>query len=82
MNRYETSDTYPNSFSDFIHFLAATFSETNGEVLLELINEGRLKMQTWLITGCSSGFGKNIAKAVLEHGWNAVVRPRRNIESI
>lgn len=33
-------------------------------------------MQTWLITGCSSGFGKSIAKAVLERGWNAVVTAR------
>lgn len=25
-------------------------------------------MNTWLITGCSSGLWKNLAKAVLEHG--------------
>lgn len=33
-------------------------------------------MKTWLITGCSSGIGRGIAKAVLENGDNAVVTAR------
>ncbi len=33
-------------------------------------------MKTWLITGCSSGIGRGIAKAVLEKGDNAVVTAR------
>ena len=33
-------------------------------------------MKTWLITGCSSGIGAGIAKAVLESGDNAVVTAR------
>lgn len=33
-------------------------------------------MKTWLITGCSSGIGKSIAKAVLEKGDNAVITAR------
>ncbi len=33
-------------------------------------------MKTWLITGCSSGIGKGIAKAVLESGDQAVVTAR------
>jgi NAD(P)-dependent dehydrogenase (short-subunit alcohol dehydrogenase family) len=33
-------------------------------------------MPTWLITGCSSGFGREIARAVLARGWNAVVTAR------
>lgn len=33
-------------------------------------------MTTWFITGCSSGFGREIAKAVLDRGWNAVVTAR------
>jgi NAD(P)-dependent dehydrogenase (short-subunit alcohol dehydrogenase family) len=33
-------------------------------------------MSTWLITGCSSGLGREIAKAVLARGWNAVVTAR------
>lgn len=33
-------------------------------------------MPTWFITGCSSGFGREIAKAVLARGWNAVVTAR------
>lgn len=38
-------------------------------------------MKTWLITGCSSGIGKGIAKAVLESGNNAIVTAR-NIEKV
>lgn len=38
-------------------------------------------MKTWLITGCSSGIGKGIAKAVLENGDRAVVTAR-NVEHI
>lgn len=34
-------------------------------------------MKTWLITGCSSGIGKGIAKAVLESGDQAVVTARK-----
>lgn len=34
-------------------------------------------MKTWLITGCSSGLGKGLAEAVLEHGDQAVVTARR-----
>ncbi|WP_244817387.1 oxidoreductase [Caballeronia sp. Lep1P3] len=30
----------------------------------------------WLITGCSTGFGRELAKAVLERGWRAVVTAR------
>jgi NAD(P)-dependent dehydrogenase (short-subunit alcohol dehydrogenase family) len=33
-------------------------------------------MSTWLITGCSSGLGRCLAQAVLEHGDNAVVTAR------
>src|SRR6478736_2013681 len=33
-------------------------------------------MPTWFITGCSSGFGREIAKAALAKGWNAVVTAR------
>ena len=34
-------------------------------------------MKTWLITGCSSGIGAAIAKAVLESGDNVVVTARK-----
>ena len=30
----------------------------------------------WLITGCSSGFGQELAKLVLDRGWNAAVTAR------
>ena len=30
----------------------------------------------WFITGCSTGFGHELAKLVLERGWNAVVTAR------
>ena len=33
-------------------------------------------MRTWLITGCSSGIGEGIAKAVLQHGDRVVVTAR------
>ena len=38
-------------------------------------------MKTWLITGCSTGLGKSLAKAVLEHGDNVVVTAR-NLTSV
>ena len=31
----------------------------------------------WLITGCSTGFGRELARRVLEHGWCAVITARR-----
>ena len=31
----------------------------------------------WLITGCSTGFGKEMAKLVLARGWRAVVTARK-----
>ncbi len=31
----------------------------------------------WLITGCSTGFGRELAQLVLDRGWNAVVTARR-----
>ena len=33
-------------------------------------------MSTWLITGCSTGLGRHLAQAVLEHGHDAVVTAR------
>ena len=33
-------------------------------------------MQTWLITGCSTGFGREIARAVLARGWQAAISAR------
>lgn len=33
-------------------------------------------MATWLITGCSTGLGRALARTVLEHGHNAVVTAR------
>ena len=30
----------------------------------------------WFITGCSTGFGRDLAKLVLDRGWNAVVTAR------
>ena len=33
-------------------------------------------MQTWLITGCSTGFGRELALAVLARGWHAAVTAR------
>jgi NAD(P)-dependent dehydrogenase (short-subunit alcohol dehydrogenase family) len=33
-------------------------------------------LPVWFITGCSSGFGRELAKAVLDKGWCAVVTAR------
>ena len=33
--------------------------------------------RVWLITGCSTGFGRELAKAVLDRGYRAVVTARR-----
>ncbi|GAA2412168.1 oxidoreductase [Actinomadura vinacea] len=38
-------------------------------------------MKTWLITGCSTGFGRELARAVLSHGDRAVVTAR-DVEQI
>jgi NAD(P)-dependent dehydrogenase (short-subunit alcohol dehydrogenase family) len=35
----------------------------------------------WFITGCSTGFGHELAKLVLGRGWNAVVTARK-VESL
>jgi len=35
------------------------------------------KQPVWLITGCSTGFGHELAKAVLARGWNAVITARK-----
>jgi NAD(P)-dependent dehydrogenase (short-subunit alcohol dehydrogenase family) len=35
-----------------------------------------MTMTTWLITGCSTGFGRALASAVLARGWDAVVTAR------
>lgn len=37
-------------------------------------------MKTWLITGCSSGLGREIAEAALKHGENVVVTARNTEE--
>jgi NAD(P)-dependent dehydrogenase (short-subunit alcohol dehydrogenase family) len=33
-------------------------------------------MTTWFITGCSTGFGRELAKATLARGWNTVITAR------
>ena len=33
-------------------------------------------MPTWFITGCSTGLGRELAKAILKRGWNAIVTAR------
>ena len=30
----------------------------------------------WFVSGCSTGFGREVARAVLERGWRAVVTAR------
>src|ERR1700722_3614145 len=37
-------------------------------------------MQTWLITGCSTGFGRELALAVLARGWHAAVTARNQAD--
>src|SRR3954467_5017377 len=32
--------------------------------------------KVWFITGCSTGFGRELAKLVLDRGWRAVVTAR------
>src|SRR4051794_40743654 len=39
-------------------------------------------MQTILITGCSSGFGLEIAKYFLEHGWKVIATMRTPREDV
>jgi NADP-dependent 3-hydroxy acid dehydrogenase YdfG len=35
----------------------------------------------WFITGCSTGFGRELAKLILNRGWNAVITAR-NIDQV
>ena len=36
----------------------------------------------WFITGCSTGFGKELAKLVLARGWRAVVTASVGVDDI
>ncbi len=38
-------------------------------------------LPVWFITGCSTGFGRELAKLILSRGWNAVITAR-NIDQI
>src|ERR1019366_1191810 len=42
------------------------------------------KDSVWFITGCSTGFGRELAKAVLAHGYRAAITARdpKSIEDI
>ncbi len=41
----------------------------------------RTKSPVWFITGCSTGFGRELAKMILNKGWNAVITAR-DIEKV
>ncbi|WP_426667691.1 oxidoreductase [Mucilaginibacter sp. McL0603] len=34
------------------------------------------KTPTWFITGCSTGFGRELVKLILENGWNVIITAR------
>ncbi|CAM4024947.1 NADP-dependent 3-hydroxy acid dehydrogenase YdfG [Pedobacter westerhofensis] len=38
---------------------------------------GNTNAPVWFITGCSTGFGREIAKLILGRGWNAVITARK-----
>ena len=40
------------------------------------LERGEQSMKTWLITGCSTGLGRSLAKAALQKGDNVVVTAR------
>lgn len=48
----------------------AAISTEKGRVLMSQAKP------VWFITGCSTGFGRELAKLVLDRGWNAVVTAR------
>ncbi|MEX8548298.1 MAG: oxidoreductase [Mucilaginibacter sp.] len=37
----------------------------------------RTNSQVWFITGCSTGFGRELARLVLARGWNVVITARK-----
>src|ERR1035437_3562484 len=45
---------------------------------MQRMENGMTQQQSpvWFITGCSTGFGKELAKLVLARGWRAVVTAR------
>ncbi|MGI4899670.1 MAG: oxidoreductase, partial [Janthinobacterium lividum] len=38
---------------------------------------GKTENPVWFITGCSTGFGRELAKLILKKGWNAVITARK-----
>ena len=38
------------------------------------------KQPVWFITGCSTGFGRELSKLILQRGWNAVVTSRKLVD--
>src|SRR5215468_11386379 len=41
---------------------------------------GQQRPLTWLITGCSTGFGRELARAVVARGYRAVVTARNTAQ--
>src|SRR5271166_212713 len=52
-------------------------SRTDGTRTCAVSRKGLFELARWLITGCSTGFGREIARAALEAGHSVVVTARR-----
>src|SRR3984957_11016332 len=52
-------------------------SPTGATRICAACRKGRPEMARWLITGCSTGFGREIAHAALQDGHSVVVTARR-----
>jgi NAD(P)-dependent dehydrogenase (short-subunit alcohol dehydrogenase family) len=51
-------------------------SSANHQLVGELIEFMPITDPVWFITGCSTGFGRELAKLIIERGWRVVVTAR------
>jgi NADP-dependent 3-hydroxy acid dehydrogenase YdfG len=54
-----------------------THIRIKGDMTMKNKNSANAQKPVWFITGCSTGFGRDLAKHVLELGYRTVVTARK-----